>query len=234
MGSDLNFRESSEVFRISRISSQPAFQLHRSDNTDAIFLGDLAFLGYSDAVTPAEVTYAIIRGVLSDSASGAEDGALRFVTKNAGADVIQVVAGGVGSGVNIGDAPTGGLLGTGSVNAQDTYYINGSNLAEREALTYSTSMTPNQRNGHAHSILVTDNVAMAINLPTNSVDGAVITFLIRNGSGGAMGAITWNAGYRLAGAFTNPATGFRRSIQFLSTGDGLYHELSRGAADTTA
>jgi hypothetical protein len=95
-------------------------------------------------------------------------------------------------------------------------------------------MTPNQRNGHAHSILVTDTVAMAINLPTNSVDGDIVTFLIRNASGGAMGAITWNAGYRLAGAFTNPATGFRRSIQFLSTGDGLYHELNRGAADTTA
>lgn len=45
-----------------------------------------------------------------------------------------------------------------------------------------------------------------------------------------MGAITWGAAYRLAGAFVNPATGFNRSVTFLHR-SGVWYETSRTAAD---
>jgi hypothetical protein len=60
------------------------------------------------------------------------------------------------------------------------------------------------------------------------------TIRIRNTGGGVMGAITWNAHYHLAGAFTNPATGQYRSITFIQDGNvglGDWYEVARTAAD---
>lgn len=45
-----------------------------------------------------------------------------------------------------------------------------------------------------------------------------------------MGAITWNAVYKLAGAFTNPADTKRRTITFGYDGTN-WVEQSRAAAD---
>lgn len=51
-------------------------------------------------------------------------------------------------------------------------------------------------------------------------------------SGGAMGAITWDTSYKLAGAFTNPATGQVREITFRRDAAGsVWREVSRTAAD---
>lgn len=77
---------------------------------------------------------------------------------------------------------------------------------------------------------VTDGVAFTLANPTNPGEGRTLTYFVVNGSGGAMGAITWGSDFRLAGAFTNPASGNARVITFRYLG-GLWRELSRSAAD---
>lgn len=101
-----------------------------------------------------------------------------------------------------------------------------------QTLTYSASITPNTQLGNEMVIVVTNGTAFTINEPTNGYDGMTIIFTIKNSSGGAMGAITWNGNIRLAGAFTNPANTNQRSICFKrDTGAGLWYELWRTAAD---
>lgn len=90
--------------------------------------------------------------------------------------------------------------------------------------------TPDFKFGDVCIIQVTDAVAFTINAPLNPFNGGYLTIQILNSSGGAMGAITWNAIFKLAGAFTNPANGQRRSITFHRTG-GAWREISRTAAD---
>ena len=96
-------------------------------------------------------------------------------------------------------------------------------------LTYSTSMTPAANNGNIFVITATDGVAFAINAPTNPATGQRVVFTIRNTSGGALGAATWNAVFKMV-AWTQPATGFSRSIQFYYNGTNWIEE-SRCAAD---
>ena len=60
--------------------------------------------------------------------------------------------------------------------------------------------------------------------------GHRLVYVITNNSGGAMGAITWNAAFLLAGAFTNPASTKTRTIEFLYNGTNRI-ELNRAAAD---
>lgn len=62
--------------------------------------------------------------------------------------------------------------------------------------------------------------------------GQRFAVLIRNalGGGGAIGAITWGATFKMGGAFTNPADGFSRAIWFVWNGTNAV-ELGRGAAD---
>lgn len=104
---------------------------------------------------------------------------------------------------------------------------------------YSASMTPDLADGLRQQINPTNNVAFTVNAPT--FDGAAMdganpghtgfqwTLTIRNASGGALGAATFNAAFRLA-AWTQPANGFSRSITF--QWNGTQHvEVSRTAAD---
>lgn len=98
-----------------------------------------------------------------------------------------------------------------------------------KSLTYSTSITPTA-NGDYFTVVANDGVAFAINAITNAVSGKEYTFDVKNSSGGAMGAITWNAAYLLAGAFTNPADTKRRTITFRYDGTNFV-EKSRAAAD---
>ena len=97
-------------------------------------------------------------------------------------------------------------------------------------LTYSASITPALVDGSRFTIAATNTTAYTINAITNALPGAVVTFDILNSSGGTMGAITWNAVYKLAGAFTNPANTKRRTITFWNDGTD-WVEVSRAAAD---
>lgn len=97
-------------------------------------------------------------------------------------------------------------------------------------IAYSASMTPGAHIAIRQRINVNNATAMTINAPTNPNDGMELTFDIKNTSGGAMGLITWNAIYLLAGAFTNPATSKRRTIKFYYDGTN-WIETARAAAD---
>lgn len=82
------------------------------------------------------------------------------------------------------------------------------------AITYSTSMTPNADGTNTQRIGVTNNTAFTINAPSGTpTNGQRLKLTISNSSGGAMGAITWNSIYKMS-AWTNPANGFSRSIEF--------------------
>lgn len=87
----------------------------------------------------------------------------------------------------------------------------------RADLTYSASISTDVDLGDHFTITATNTSAFTINAPTNPVTGKRITYTIRNNSGGALGAITWNAVFKL-GTFTNPANGNSRSIEFAYNG----------------
>lgn len=78
-------------------------------------------------------------------------------------------------------------------------------------------------------ITPTDGVAFTISNPTTPVVGARLTIRIINSTGGALGAITWDTAYKLA-AWTSPATGFSRSIDFQYDG-AHWIEVSRTPSD---
>lgn len=83
------------------------------------------------------------------------------------------------------------------------------------AKTYSAAITPNA--GQWNTINVTNATAFTINAPfTPPADqNAEMTLEILNSSGGALGAITFNAIYKFAlGAFTAPANGLHRFVTF--------------------
>lgn len=101
------------------------------------------------------------------------------------------------------------------------------------AVTYSTSMTIDTTKGNIASITATNNTAFTINAPTNpsGVSGETqkLTITIRNTSGGALGAATWNALFKMS-TWTQPANGFSRSITFYFDGAN-WIEMNRTTAD---
>ena len=96
-------------------------------------------------------------------------------------------------------------------------------------ITYSASMAVDNRY-QFFVITATNSTAFTIANPLYPIlDGQTITFTIKNTSGGALGTATWGALYKLA-TWTQPATGFNRSITFTFNGTNFV-ELSRTAAD---
>jgi hypothetical protein len=93
----------------------------------------------------------------------------------------------------------------------------------RESVTYVSggTMRPDAAQGSSHQINVTTNAAFTIGptlmsgaaMPSGALVGRRMSILIRNASGGVMGAITWDAVYKMS-AWTNPAGGFSRNIDF--------------------
>lgn len=109
-------------------------------------------------------------------------------------------------------------------------------------VTYSASMTiqgqvfGGNRVG-VYRITPNNSTAFTITCPANGtnasmVPGQVFTIVIRNTTGGALGAVTFAAGSfkTAATAFTQPANGFSRSYTFYFDGTHAI-EISRGAAD---
>ena len=108
-------------------------------------------------------------------------------------------------GVEVGDITTAKIL----LTTQLVY--------TKITVTYSASMTIDSSVGSYASITATNATAFTINAPTNPVNGQPLTIVIRNTSGGALGAVTWNAVFKMS-AWTSPATGFSRSICFFYDG----------------
>lgn len=99
----------------------------------------------------------------------------------------------------------------------------------RRTLTYTTPVAVPASTGNEFDLTVTNGTAFTVSNPTGPVDGQRITITVRNTSGGAMGAITWSATYKLA-AWTNPANGFSRSVDFKYNGTN-WVEISRTTVD---
>lgn len=97
-------------------------------------------------------------------------------------------------------------------------------------LAYGTVIAPSLAS-EFQRITVADGVAFTISNPAAALAGRRLTFDILNSSGGAMGAITWSANFKLAGAFTNPASTKRRTITFYTPDGTNWIEVNRAAAD---
>jgi len=118
-------------------------------------------------------------------------------------------------------------------NAGTTYAVPAftqSIAMKRIAPTYGASVLINAFLANEFDIVVTNNTAFTITNPTNPVAGQRITIQIKNTSGGAMGIITWG-GVFLYSAWTNPADGFSRAIDFVYNGTTSWVEVSRTPAD---
>lgn len=98
-------------------------------------------------------------------------------------------------------------------------------------LTYGPLIPVTLLGGTLLVVTVTDAVAFVFNNPSGALaQGALLTLLIRNTSGGAHGAGTFGTAYRVAAAVPAIATGNTRAILFLWNG-ALLVELARGATD---
>jgi hypothetical protein len=87
---------------------------------------------------------------------------------------------------------------------------------KRAPLPYSASIAVNNDNANCFDIVPTNATAFTIQSPTTARDGQMIEFRIINTIGGALGALTFGAGYRAA-SWAQPANGFSRVIAFRYT-----------------
>ncbi|MBA3481155.1 MAG: hypothetical protein H0T51_05000 [Pirellulales bacterium] len=99
----------------------------------------------------------------------------------------------------------------------DSGYFGSRVVAGRFSLTYSSSMTVDASLGNLFVISANNNTAFTINAPSNGVFGQRICIMVRNTSGGALGAATWNGAFKMP-AWTNPANGNSRSPDFAYDG----------------
>lgn len=97
------------------------------------------------------------------------------------------------------------------------------------AVTYSASMTIDTSAAWRQIITANNGTAFTINAPTNATLDRVQVITIKNTSGGALGAVTFDPVFKLA-AWTQPANGFSRSITFQFNGTN-WIEISRTPAD---
>lgn len=100
-------------------------------------------------------------------------------------------------------------------------------------LTYAPVIAVDVSLGNHFQVTVTDGVAFAIGAPTNTPPtgkAQLIFITIRNGSGGAHGAGTFNAIFKTSGAVPAIANGNSRTFAFRWNGTN-WVEVFRTAAD---
>lgn len=97
-------------------------------------------------------------------------------------------------------------------------------------ITWGAAVAIDAALGSWWRITATSNTAYTVAAPTGLLTNALYVLTMRNTSGGAMGAATYNAIFHLAGAFTNPANGNSRSVLLLYDGSILV-EVARSVAD---
>lgn len=89
-------------------------------------------------------------------------------------------------------------------------------IAKRITPTWGAAITIDTSIGSIFDVIATTAIASAVGAPVSANAGFRITIKIKNASGGALGT-TWNAVYKLS-AWTDPANGFSRSIDFVYDG----------------
>lgn len=101
-------------------------------------------------------------------------------------------------------------------------------------VAYSAAPVIDASLGNDFVMTITNNTALVVAAPTNPPAAGLcqdISFTIKNASGGAHGALTWNAVFKTqATAFSAVANGFSRTVFFRWDGTN-WVELVRTAAD---
>ena len=103
----------------------------------------------------------------------------------------------------------------------------------RATPTYSATISIDPSDADVFLITVTDGVAFSVGLTANksSVPGQMITVIIKNGSGGAAGTLTWSSPLFIGAAWTQPADTKTRSVTFRNIDGTNWVEISRVSAD---
>lgn len=149
-----------------------------------------------------------------------------------------IVGGASGAATRLADVATGSVFASGGVGVAPAWStsptltsltLTARLVQARVTVTYSASMTFDASLATQFIITATNATAFTINAPTNPVLGQEIFVRIRNTSGGALGAATWNAIFKLA-TWTQPATAFSRAIHFAYDGSN-WVETARTPAD---
>lgn len=96
-------------------------------------------------------------------------------------------------------------------------------------LSYGASVATNAAQGNIFIVTATNGTAFTMAAPTNAVVGQQMTFTVRNASGGVLGAVTWDASFKMA-IWTSPANGFSQSITFYWSGANFI-EMNRTTVD---
>lgn len=96
-------------------------------------------------------------------------------------------------------------------------------------LAYSAAMTPNALLADRFTVTITNAVAHTYNAPINATINQRLVFTAINTSGGAAGAATWNAIFKMA-AWVQPGNGFSASIEFEFNGTS-WVEISRSGTN---
>jgi hypothetical protein len=129
-----------------------------------------------------------------------------------------------------------------NIESRDSLWQKGASFWKRvtyleaiATLSYATVMAPDLAKGSVIVVTPTNNVGFTFDPILNAGSGQIWTLVIANTTGGALGAATFSTapgGYKLAGAWTQPATGFRRMVTFYYDPVALLnYEISRSAAD---
>ena len=99
--------------------------------------------------------------------------------------------------------------------------------------TYGASITIDLALGTFFVIVANNSTAFTINAPLNATASQVFRIMIQNTSGGALGTVTFNSAYRLAGGTApSPSNGDNITIEFAaSQGGTVFWELNRAGGN---
>lgn len=120
------------------------------------------------------------------------------------------------------------------VTAPTTFVLTPLYSAVQASLTYSASMTPDFKTNNSLLIVVTNATAFTIQNAINppAAGGLKARIWILNASGGAIGAVTWGAAFKVPAGITYPANGFRRCYEFeLAQAGGSYYLTNSPTVD---
>ncbi len=163
-----------------------------------------------------------VGGVLADTTIGASTAHNRFawVTFSSGSTLTDASP---STQYFESTGPNGSIL---------TSLVNGAWSSRMEGLVYSGSLAIDASLGNTFAVTGTNGVDFDVLDPTNPKQGQHVTFTIRNGSGGVMGAPVFGGAYKIGAAWTKPANGFSRSIGFYYNGTN-WIETWRSQADVS-
>ncbi len=119
-----------------------------------------------------------------------------------------------------------------TINGDGQFVANAGIVHKKTDPTYGTTVNINGNLGDLFRIVITNGTGFTIAAPTNILVGKVFIINLYNNTGGAHGAITWDAAYSLQGAAgPTVAAASNKSIAFAHMGGGAYYEIFRCTGD---